>query len=180
MCYATTFLCNRVSGGPKVYVVKDHTNLGVPRRQVKVLLRQCYNFIKEYRLPCRHVLKIARVEGWLSTLANRDSFFAYWCAEEYWVTNYIEGYSAPQIQLPVENSGKFTPDADYLEEVGEIELQPPGDRKVPKVGRRRNKRHKSKGEEGSARKSGRKKKVPDGGSDSNEEGTEERTLDALL
>ena len=58
-------------------------------------------------------MKIARVKGWLSTPSNRDTFFAYWCAEEYWVANYIDGYSAPQIQLPVENVGKFKPDADY-------------------------------------------------------------------
>ena len=138
--------CDRVSGGPDIFTVEDHTNKGMPRRQVNVVLRQCCNFIKEYRLPCRHVLKIAKVNGWLSTPSNRDAFLQYWCAEEYWVSNYLEGYSAPQIILPVENIGKFKPDSDYADAVGDIQLQPPSDRKKPKVGRRKNKRHKSAGE----------------------------------
>jgi hypothetical protein len=125
-------------------------------------------------------LKIARVKGWLSTPSNRDAFLKYWCAEEYWVSNYLEGYSAPQIQLPAENIGKFKPDGDYVDEVGEIRLQPPGDRKVPKVGRRKNKRHKSRGEEGSARKSRRRRKVADSASENSDKEDDERSFDQLL
>jgi hypothetical protein len=104
----------------------------------------------------------------------------YWCASEYWVSNYLEGYSAPQIILPAENIGKFKPDGDYVDDVGEIQLLPPGDRKVPKVGRRKNKRHKSRGEEGSSRKSRRRRQVADSASESSDEEDEERTYAELL
>ena len=82
-CSATAlFVSYRISGGPDVYIVKDHTDPKKPRREDHIDLRQCYNFIKEYRLLCRHVLKITLLKGWLTTTANRDAFLEYWCAEE--------------------------------------------------------------------------------------------------
>jgi hypothetical protein len=180
VCFANTFFCDRVTGGPDVYIIKDHTNLSAPQCQVNVQARTCCNFIREYKYPCRHVLKVARVEGWLTTTANRDAFFAYWCAQEYWVSNYKQGYSAHQITLPVENLGTFKPDKDYNDEVGEIRLQPPGDRKAPTVGHHRKKRHKSKGEEGTTRRSKKKKKAADAGGEDTEDDTDGATLDELL
>jgi hypothetical protein len=51
---------------------------------------------------------------------------------------------------------------------------------VPKIGRRKTKRHKSKGEEESARKYRRKKKDPDYARENSEEETDQRSLKELL
>jgi hypothetical protein len=84
-------------------------------------------------------LKVARVKGWLSTPTNKEAFFAYWCAPEYWVVNYKEGYSGERLTLPVQQIGKFVPDADYVDEV-DIRLQPPGATRQKARGRRRKKK----------------------------------------
>jgi hypothetical protein len=105
---------------------------------------------------------------WLSTPANKEEFFAYWCAPEYWVANYKEGCSAAQLTLPVEQIGKFIPDEDYEDEV-DIVLKPPGATRGKARGRRRQKRMPSRGEVGPKRTS-KKKKARDSGSDENAEG----------
>ena len=181
LCFANTLFCARVKGGPAIYIITDHTNKASPRRQVNVEARECCNFIKEYKLPCRHVLKVARVKGWLSTPANKEAFFAYWCAPEYWVANYKEGYSGDQLTLPVQQIGKFRPDEDYEDEV-DILLKPPGATRQKARRHRRKKRMPSRGEVGPKRTSRKKKKkARDAGNDDNEwtEG-DDRSLEELL
>jgi len=170
-----------VKGGPAIYIITDHTNKASPRRQVNVKARTCCNFIGEYKLPCRHILKVARVKGWLNTPENKEQFFAYWCAPEYWVANYKEGYSGEQLTLPVQQIGKFVPDADYVDEV-DIELKPPGATRQKARGRRRKKRMASKGEVGPKTTSRKKKKnALDAGNDDNEwTAVDDRSLEELL
>ena len=80
------------------------------------------------------------------TVAAKATFLKFWCDPIFLVVNYIKAYSGEQVQIPSLYDGPFKVTNNALE-IDE-ELLPPKDRKIPKVGRTRRKRHASRGEVG--------------------------------
>ena len=81
------------------------------------------------------------------TVAAKATFLKFWCDPIFLVSNYIKAYSGEQVRIPSLYDGPFKPNRAYALEIDE-DLLPPNDRKIPKVGRTRRKRHASRGEVG--------------------------------
>jgi hypothetical protein len=131
------------------------------------------------------------------TVAAKAIFLKFWCDPIFLVENYIKAYSGEQVQIPSLYDGPFkvTNNASEIDE----ELLPPKDKKIPKVGRPRRKRHSSRGEVGGPRKNRTVSKPPaaDGlwgltgvsmndepepacGFETNHEGTEAAEIDLII
>ena len=89
-----------------------------------------------------------------TTVAAKATFLKFWCDPIFLVGNYIKAYSGEQVQILSLYDGPFKVTNNALEI--DKELLPPKDKKIPKVGRPRRKRHSSRGEVGGA------KEEPDG------------------
>ena len=107
----------------------------------------CCNFYHEFKVLCRHILQMSMQRKKCTTRAKKIKFLKFWCDPMFLVSNYIKAYTGEQVRIPSLYDGPFKANPAYALEIDE-DLLPPNDRKIPKVGRTRRKRHASRGEVG--------------------------------